>query len=556
LKPETVKTDPAINFWTIYKKVADEYDDDMVSKYVGNLDTSLLFVSTPASYCTSYLFNHIIFLHQAGLFSAVTTAFIIQIIPELQPNPVDLTNVLLLRILQQNTSFGGADPLASIPNTPVGVIRAQAILFASLSITMFVAFIAVLGKQWVLYYTRVTTWGNIVDRGKERQEKLAGLKKWGLHLIMESLPVMLQFALLLFGVALAVYIWDLDVVVAEGVLVVTSVGLAFYILITVAAMIWKDCPFQTPVSVILPKVLPSTKELIAFARVWLRHWLRRRVTKLVRRLTERGRLASSLGHVFKLSAGGATIPNPAGEDTVNNDYPMTLSNPAFWRHEPLFTSPIHKDIAASAGFWLLENSTDFSAVTAVAAVFSELQWPSHHRSTTALIRLRDTFIECFRASEFCRNSRLKALQSAAAYYVLYHTQLIWTTSKCLAVEKEKLPRDLPTDLFLHKYKWDEGVFERLLRIEDRSEPVTSARFLSYIAPYWFFGDSDATIRSRPSRLQTLNEHIEVLEKSRALTLASLTDCILCVGAAMDFPLHPEDLIRVDKRCVPPTRLIY
>jgi hypothetical protein len=25
--------------------------------------------------------------------------------------------------------------------------------------------------------------------------------------------------------------------------------------------------------------------------------------------------------------------------------------------------------------------------------------------------------------------------------------------------------------------------------------------------------------------------------------------VLCVGAAMDFPLHPEDMIRVDKRCV-------
>ena len=45
LKPTKIKTDPNTNFWTAYKKVADEYDDDMVSKYVGDLDTSLLFVS-------------------------------------------------------------------------------------------------------------------------------------------------------------------------------------------------------------------------------------------------------------------------------------------------------------------------------------------------------------------------------------------------------------------------------------------------------------------------------------------------------------------------------
>ena len=46
LKPAKIKNDPTTNFWTVYKKVADEYDDDLISKYVGDLDTSLLFVST------------------------------------------------------------------------------------------------------------------------------------------------------------------------------------------------------------------------------------------------------------------------------------------------------------------------------------------------------------------------------------------------------------------------------------------------------------------------------------------------------------------------------
>ena len=490
------------------------------------------------------------------MFSAITSAFIVQIIPGLQPNPADLTNVLLLRILQQNASFGGTNPLAPISNIPISIVRAQSILFASLSVTLFVAFIAVLGKQWILYYTRVTTWGNIVDRGKERQVKLVGLQKWGLHLIMESLPVMLQFALLLFGIALAVYLWDLNVSVAEVVFVVTSFGFAFYACITVAATVWRGCPFQTPLSILLRKVRPWVKEFTTLNRVWFR----RRVTILlhrIERLTEHVRLTNSLGRAFKVFAGGTTSPTSPNEDTPNIDYPMTLSNPAFWRDDPLFDSPVPKDIAASAGFWLLENSTDFSAAAAVAAVFSEFQWPSHHPSSTSLIRLRDMYVECFRAPESKKSTRLKALQSAAAYYVLYHTQLIWSTWKSLEVEVEveKLPPDLPPDLFLHKHndEWDgDDVFEYLLHVdvEDRSEPVKSARFLSYIAPYWFCGDADPAIRFRPSRLQTLNELIEVLEKSRALTPTTVTDCILCAGAAMDFPLHPEDLIRFDKRCVP------
>ena len=453
----------------------------------------------------------------------------------------------------QNTSFDGADPLALTSSVPPGVARAQSILFASLGVTLFVAFIAVLGKQWILYYTRVTTWGNVVDRGKERQAKLAGLQRWGLHLIMESLPVMLQFALLLFGVALAVYLWDLDTSIAQVVLVVTSTGFAFYICITLLATRYNDCPFQTPLSILLPQVRVWMKEFHALVRVWVRR--RARSFRLrVERVTEHGFLRSCVEHVLRTSTDGTTTLVHTEEDTSSDDSYMTLSNPAFWRSVPLFTFPTTKEIGVSAGFWLLENSTDFSAASAFAAVFPELQWPSHFRSTTALIRLRDAYVDCFRAPESKKSTRPKALQAAAAYYVLYHTQLIWSTSTSLEVEVAKLPPDLPSDLFLHLHsdKWGgDDMFEHLLHIKDRSEPVTSVRFLSYIAPYWFCGDSDSAIRFRPSRLQTLRELIKVLEDHKALTPITLTDCLLCVGAAMDFPLHPEDLIRIDKRCVPP-----
>jgi len=336
---------------------------------------------------------------------------------------------------------------------------------------------------------------------------------------MESLPVMLQLALLLFGIGFAVYLWDLNVSAAEVVLAVTSIGLAFYTCITVAATIWRDFPFRTPLSVLLPKLLPWAKKFTRLTRVW---WRRRATAPLlpIGWVTGAACLASSLGLVFKRFADGTNAQHDAGS-SPNNDYPVTLSNPAFWRPDPLFTS--------------------------------EFQWPSNHRSTTALIRLRDTYVEFFRSPEFKKSARTTALQSAAAYYVLYHTRLVWTTFNSLETEVGKLPPDLPPDLFLHLHndEWDgNDVFENLLHIEDRSEPGTSARFLSYIAPYWFCGDSDATVRFRPSRLQTLRELMEVLKKYRALNIETLTECVLCVGAALDFPLHPEDLIRVDKRCVP------
>ena len=484
------------------------------------------------------------------MFSAVTSAFIVQIIPELRPDPTDLTNVLLLRILLQNASFDGVDPLTAVSNVPAGVVRAQSILFASLSVTLLAAFIAVLGKLWVTHYTRLTAWGNIVDRGKERQAKIVRFQKWGFHILIEALPVMLQFALLLFGIALAVYLWDWDHSSAEVVLAVTSVGFAFYVCITVAATLYSDCPFQTPLSILLPKTLAWVKEFYALVRVGVRRKVRS-FRLQVKRVMRHGFLRICLEHVLRTSIDGTTTLDHAEQHTLNN---MTLSNPALWRSVPLFTSPIPKEIGASAGFWLLDNSTDSSAASAFAAVFPELQWPSHYRSTTALIQLRDAYRDCFRAPGSGGSTHLKALQSAAAYYVLYHTQLIWSASIRLKTEITKFPSNLPPDLFLHLHddKWGgNDLFEYLLRIEERSEPVMSVRFLSYIAPYWFCGDSDSAIRFRPSRLETLHELIGVLEDHKALNHITLTDCLLCVGAAMDFPLHPEDLIRIDKRCVPP-----
>jgi hypothetical protein len=374
-------------------------------------------------------------------------------------------------------------------------------------------------------------------------------------------PIMLQFALLLFGAALVVYTWNIDLSAAEVSLGVICLGFAFYTCIAIIATIWKDCPFQSPLSVLLRKLWLEAKEYTALAHVrwrrWWRHWRSRRLAALQEKV-DQAQQYKWLTKLLRILAWLAT-PDPKQDnavDVANNDPYMKLSNPDLWRQDPLYTSPVPKDISASAGFWLLENSTDFSAGTAVAAVFSEFQWPSHYRSTTVLIRLRDTYMECFRTPELKDSNRIKALQSAAAYYILYRTQLIWNTFINLEETKNPL-RDLPPDLFLyeHSEEWNgDDVFEYILHKTNKMERTSAerapaARFLSYIAPYWFCGDSDSAIKFRPSRLHTLNELIDLLQSSDVLLSDTITDCVLCVGAAMDFPLHPDDLIRKDKRCV-------
>ncbi|KAF8154365.1 hypothetical protein K438DRAFT_1987344 [Mycena galopus ATCC 62051] len=102
LKPKPPATDKKTEFWNAYKTLADEYDKEINDRYGSDLNTDLVF---------------------AGLFSAVDSAFIIQIQPELQPNGTAI------------------------------IVIAQSLLYLSLGMTLLAALLAVLAMQWLMYYS-------------------------------------------------------------------------------------------------------------------------------------------------------------------------------------------------------------------------------------------------------------------------------------------------------------------------------------------------------------------------------------------------------------------
>ncbi|KAJ7736702.1 hypothetical protein B0H16DRAFT_1326481, partial [Mycena metata] len=117
--------DKKTTFWTAYKTLADEFDKELQRKYGDNLDTSLIF---------------------AGLFSAVSSAFIIQIQPQLQSDP---TQALLMLLVQNMTGVPTPALQMSQQTGPATIIViAQGILYVSLLSTLLAALLAVLGKQW------------------------------------------------------------------------------------------------------------------------------------------------------------------------------------------------------------------------------------------------------------------------------------------------------------------------------------------------------------------------------------------------------------------------
>ncbi|KAJ7877180.1 hypothetical protein B0H13DRAFT_1455490, partial [Mycena leptocephala] len=119
--------DKRTNFWTAYKTLAHEFDKEFQRKYGNDLDTSLIF---------------------AGLFSAVSSAFIIQIQPELQTGPNTTTQALLGLLVENITGVAPPPALLAQPTGPATIIIAQCLLYFSLFSTLLAALLAVLGKQW------------------------------------------------------------------------------------------------------------------------------------------------------------------------------------------------------------------------------------------------------------------------------------------------------------------------------------------------------------------------------------------------------------------------
>jgi hypothetical protein len=165
-----------------------------------------------------------------------------------------------------NTAFGGNIPsLPQWAGPPHAMIQVQAMLYASLAASLLSAFLAMLGKQWLNRYALTNMRGSGIERSQDRQRKLNGIVTWYFEQVMESLPLMLQFALLLLGCALSLYLWGINVTVAWVVVGVTGLGVTLYAFFVIAGAASASCPYQTPAARILRRTLPLILPLLRSA---------------------------------------------------------------------------------------------------------------------------------------------------------------------------------------------------------------------------------------------------------------------------------------------------
>ena len=233
-------------------------------------------------------------------------------------------------------------------------------MYASLLISMLAAFVAMLGKQWLNRYLR-NSGGSMIERCGDRQRKCNGLEKWPLHFFIESLPVMLQVALLLLACGLCKHMMSVNTPVARTLISLTSLGAIFYIAIVITGTSSYACPFQTPVSIGLRGL---------WKRVRSGMWKRR-----VRPLPRRQSLPAILLENVEVQQ-SESVPSP--DDPPQPQSLSTLHNiPQFepWLKQEdlaIIRKTNTDDILCVS--WILKHITDPEALDAALPLAGEIRW--------------------------------------------------------------------------------------------------------------------------------------------------------------------------------------
>ena len=330
---------------------------------------------------------------QAGLFSAVSSAFVIDVHSNLRPDPNEQSAALLRAILLTLNQSAVPGEISTVPpiqeNPPSEIVTATCLMYASLLISLLAAFVAMLGKQWLNRYLR-NSGGSMIERCGDRQRKCDGLEKWPFHSFVESLPLMLQVSLLLLACGLCRHMWSINALVARTLISLTGLGITFYIAIVIAGISSYACPFQTPASIALHSLWKKVRGRIAIA--WSRRIRRRIVSSIVRskrvlsqthRMWKRRVLpllhrqsspTIPLEDVQVQQSESVSIPDNPSQFESPSALDNVLQSEPWLKPKELGTIRRTNTSDARCVSWILRNITDSEALDAALPVAGEIRW--------------------------------------------------------------------------------------------------------------------------------------------------------------------------------------
>jgi len=214
-------------------------------------DTVLVFVCIDTPYDMWLLIPF-----QDGLFAAFLSAFLIFLIPQLQPNSTDVAMDVLIHISQQlsNSTTPAFEPTAF--QVSYNAAAVNMLFFLSLALVLIDAFLAMLVKGWLQEFDRGWRKYTVAHlRAQERERRLQELERWKLHELVGLLPILIQGSLFLFCIGLLVLIFPshLPSAILCSLMFLSVVG--FYVFTTYVSIVNNYAPFSSPVSRLLTRGL-------------------------------------------------------------------------------------------------------------------------------------------------------------------------------------------------------------------------------------------------------------------------------------------------------------
>ena len=224
--------------------------------------------------------SNVCWLPQAGLFSAVLSAFVIETYPKLQEDSGDKTNSILMQMSIQlaslsitNSFINSTQPSYNASNTfspPSPFVRINTLWSCSLIISLITASFGILVKQWLHEFMAQDT-QDPKFRIRVRFFRSEGLDKWQVFQIAAGLPMLLQIALILFFIGFSEFLILLHPIVgwiSAGIIMAWAVIFLF----TTLAPVWSSqCPYKTPIlkrllDFLRSRLSPTIQALIRICR--------------------------------------------------------------------------------------------------------------------------------------------------------------------------------------------------------------------------------------------------------------------------------------------------
>jgi len=207
-------------------------------------DTVLVFVCMDTPYDVWLLI-----WFQDGLFAAFLSAFLIFLIPQLQPNSTDVAMDVLIHISQQlsNSTTPAFEPTAF--QVSYNAAAVNMLFFLSLALVLIDAFLAMLIKGWLKEFDRAWRKCTVAHlRAQERERRLQELRRWKLDELVALLPILIQGSLLLFctGLLVLIFPFHLPSAILCSLMFLSVVG--FYVFTTYVSIVNDYAPFSSPVS--------------------------------------------------------------------------------------------------------------------------------------------------------------------------------------------------------------------------------------------------------------------------------------------------------------------